>query len=131
HKWLYDNEGNLKSPNEIQRHGLSEIYNIQDYDISAFLEFLGIESPEDELDLSEEQKAAYLMGKKLLEEGVTEDELAEALNMIKSRKKAASTEQKGNQEEEDDFMDDAIDDTLNRLKKGIKTKRKAKSENTE
>lgn len=131
HKWLYDNEGNLKSPNEIQRHGLSEIYNIQDYDISAFLEFLGIESPEDELDLSEEQKAAYLMGKKLLEEGVTEDELAEALNMIKSRKKAASTEQNGNQEEEDDFMDDAIDDTLNRLKKGIKKKRKAKSENTE
>lgn len=126
-KWLYDKEGNLKSAREIQREELNEIYNLQDYDGSAFLEFLGINSPEDDLDLSEEQRAAYLLGKKLMEDGVTEDELAEALNLIKSKKKSPNTEQNGNEKE--DYIDDAIEDTLERLKKGIKKKRKAKAEN--
>ncbi|WP_158624874.1 DEAD/DEAH box helicase [Gynurincola endophyticus] len=128
-KWLYDTEGNLKSASEIQREDLNEIYTSQDFDISAFLEFLGIESPEDELDLSEEQRAAYLLGKKLQEEGITEEELAEALSMIKAKKKSAGAQGNPNTDEEEDFMDDAIEDTLDRLKKGIKKKRKARAEN--
>src|SRR5690606_5204685 len=128
-KWLYDKEGNLKSASEIQREDLNEIYTSQDIDISACLEFLGIESPEDELDLSEEQRAAYLLGKKLQEEGITEEELAEALSMIKAKKKSADAQGNSNSDEEENFMDNAIEETLDRLKKGIKKKRKARAEN--
>lgn len=129
-KWLYDTEGNLKSASEIQRKDLNEIYTSHDFDISAFLEFLGIECPEDELDLSEEQRAAYLLGKKLQEEGITEDELAEALSLIKAKKKNAGAQGNPDTDEEDN-MDDAIEDTLDRLKKGIKKNRKARAENQE
>ncbi|MBL6445889.1 AAA family ATPase [Fulvivirga sp. 29W222] len=128
-KWLYDKDGNLKSAREIQREELNEIYYSQDYDISAFLEFLGIESPEDELELSEEQRATYLLGKKLQEEGITEEELAEALSMIKAKKKSASWQENNDTKENSDFIDDAIEDTLDRLKKGIEKKRKTRSEN--
>lgn len=127
-KWLYDKDENLKSPSEIQRDELNEVYNSHDYDISEFLDFLGIESPEDELDLSEEQRKAYILGKKLQAEGITEEEFKEALGLIKARK---SLEVPLDYSNEEDFKNDAIEETLERLKKGIKKKRKAKAENQE
>jgi hypothetical protein len=107
-KWLYDNEGTLKSASEIRRKDLNEIYTSRDYDISTFLEFLGIESAEDDLNLSEEQRATYLLGKKIQEAGVSEDELAEALSKIKAKKKFAASQGNANTDDTSDFMDDDI-----------------------
>lgn len=128
-KWLYDKEDVLRSTKEIKRDELNEIYNLKDISSSSLLDFLGIKKVEEELDLSEEQKSAYLLGKKLQEEGITKEELEEALSMIKAKKIASSIQ--ANPTKEEDFMDDAIEDTLDRLKKGIKKKRKAKAENHE
>lgn len=122
-KWLYDKEGVLKSASELQREDLNEIYTSQEYDISEFLDFLGIQTYEDKLNLPEEQRRIYQIIKKIQEEGFTEEELVEALNIVKARRKLAGAPGNFNADEID-FVDDAIEATLDRLKKDIKKKQK-------
>lgn len=126
-KWIYAQEGQLKSVHEIKQNELHEIYQVDNSDAIALLNYLGIENPEDNLNLTDEQKTAYMLGKQLMEEGISVEELAEALQLIKSKKRISNPSQNGHQTSEEDNMDVAIDDTLQALKEGIKNKMKDKN----
>lgn len=128
--WLYDRDENLKPASKIRLEELNEIYSLQEYDCSAFLQFLGLENPDEDLDLTEEQRSAYLIGKKIKAEGFTEEEIAEALSIIKAKKNSIGTLSNDHYREVDDIInDDAIENTLTGLRKGIRNKRKVKDKN--
>lgn len=128
-KWLYDKDDNLKSPTEIYIEDLNEIYTNYSGDYSEFIEFLGIKSNMEGLNLSDEQKETYLLGKKLQEEGLTEEEIEELIKIVKSRKPLFDEEVVEDEKEEDDFIDKEISNTIEQLKKGISKKRKEKEKN--
>ncbi|MCG7856693.1 AAA domain-containing protein [Flavihumibacter sediminis] len=126
-KWLYDKDGNKASANQITRETISPYYNIEDTYASILLEFLDIENPDADLDLSEEQKEALNLGRKLIEEGITQAELAEFINILAARKRAAATQQEENVKDEVSVGEEEIEEMLSKLEKWIKKKRQSKA----
>ncbi|GAB3910637.1 DEAD/DEAH box helicase [Mucilaginibacter boryungensis] len=122
-KWLFDKDLNLVSAAQLSRETIDGAYNTEDVYADVLLEFLGIENPDADLDLTDEQKLALDWGRKLLDEGITQAELAEFLNMINSRKKAGANQQEAGSKEQADVDDEEIEEMLSKLKKGIKKKR--------
>ncbi|MFZ6024536.1 MAG: DEAD/DEAH box helicase [Bacteroidota bacterium] len=125
--WLFDNAGIAKPTSELSRETLNEAYNTEDMYASVLLEFLGIENPDADLELSDEQKAALNLGRKLIDEGITQDELTEFINMIAARKRAAANSKKEDDPTDVTVEDEEIDEMIAKLKKGIKKKRETEA----
>lgn len=134
-KWLFGKEGNKVSAEQLTRETISPDYNIEDPYAGVLLEFLGIENPDADLDLTEEQRQALNLGRKLIEEGITQAELTEFINMLAARKREAVVQQNDSPKDEVPIDEEEIEEMLSRLKKGIKRKRqteaKEKAEQTE
>ncbi len=119
--WLYDKNGNIQVAHTLTKETLNEAYNLEDPFADVLLEFLGIHNPDANLNLTDSQKQALSIGRKLIDEGVTQGELDEFINMIANRKRSNSDEKstgEGTTVEEED-----IDAMLSNLRKGIKKKR--------
>lgn len=128
-KWLFDKEGNLVSAAQLTRETISPEYDVDDAYANVLLEFLAIENPESELDLTEEQKQALKLGRKLIEEGITQAELAEFINMLAARKRSALNHQDDDTKEKEQVSidEDEIEEIFSKLKKGIKKKRRSEA----
>ncbi|RZK12776.1 MAG: DNA helicase [Flavobacterium sp.] len=126
-RWLYNNDGNLAKAEELSKELINSMYNLDDTYSGLLMEFLGVENPDADLNLSEEQKKALNIGRKLLEQDVTQEELAEFFRMVAARKRAARNSET-EEENEEELNDDRLQDTLNKLGKGIKKKRLEKSQ---
>ncbi len=125
--WLFDKQGIAKPASELSRETLNEAYNVEDMYASVLLEFLDIENPDADLELSDEQKAALNFGRKLIDEGITQDELNEFINMIAARKRAAAGIKKEDETADISVGDEEIDEMIAKLKKGIKKKRETEA----
>jgi hypothetical protein len=97
-KWLFDKKGNKVSADQLKWESISPDYNIEDAEV--LLEFLGIQNPDADLDLTEEQRHALSLGRKLIEEGITQEELSEFINMLAARKITDAAQQKVNKNDE-------------------------------
>lgn len=89
--WLFDKYGILKQTSELSSLTLNDAYNLADINANILLEFLGILKPDADLSLNEEQRLALNFGRKLINEGITNDQLNEFINMIADRKLASPT----------------------------------------
>lgn len=123
--WLFDKEGNAKVPSELTREQLNPIYNLDDPFADVLLEFLSIHNPDANLNLTDSQKQALLIGRKFLEEGITQNEIDEFLRMLAERK--AVTHGPTFKETEVNVSEEEIDTTLSSLRKGLKKKRQDSS----
>jgi hypothetical protein len=126
-KWLFDKKGNPASTSELTRETLSSSYNIEDSYSAVLLEYLDIENPDADLDLTDEQKQALNLGRKLLEEGVTQEELTEFISMLAARKLAMTNSKKEQDNDELLIDEEEIEGMLTKIKKGIKKKRETDS----
>jgi len=126
-EWLYDKQGNIMSAVKLTRETINSQYNIEDPNALVLLEFLGVENPDADLELSDEQKAALNLGRKLIDEGITQDELTEFINMIAARKRAVANSKKEDDPTDVTVEDEEIDEMFAKLKKGIKKKRETES----
>ena len=125
-KWLYNSEGVLSTSAELSYQNLNEEYNTEDYYAEVLLEFLGIYNPDAGLSLNAEQKAAIELGRKIAEEGLTSEEIAELIEMISDRKRRKQNEGSQDDGNSDDHKGD-IDGIIAKLRRGISKKRKTDS----
>jgi hypothetical protein len=126
-RWLYDNTGTLNSISEIQFDNLNENYLLSNDEDSTLIEYLGLSTIEDELNLSEEQKNTYLMGKRLEAQGISNEELEEILSIIKIRKRTAFNQNEISAVHSEEEIDNPIDETIKQLKDNLTKKRLNKS----
>lgn len=133
--WLFDKNGNLQVSDDLTKENLNESYNLGDPFADVLLEFLSIHNPDANLNLTDSQKQALSIGRKLIEEGVTQGELDDFISMIASRKKANSPTIDVPHDDGNGVADEDIDAMMNSLRKSIKKKRqvpeKPESDNTE
>lgn len=78
---------------------------------------LEISNPDAELKLTAEQMAAYEFGKKLLQQGVTQNDLPELLQMLLQKQSGRNTDTSTN---ENDHEGTAIDKTLKKIREKFK-----------
>lgn len=119
--WLFNKQGIAEPASELSRETLNEAYNTQDLYADVLLEFLGIENPDTNLELSDEQKEALNLGRKLIDEGITQDELNEFINARKRSKASIKTEDEA---ADSSAADKEMDEMFAKLKKGIQKNRK-------
>jgi len=121
--WLFNKEFEPMPASELSRESLNERYNIEDIYANVLIEFLEIKNPDADLALSEEQKTALSLGRKLLDEGITQEDLDEFINTIAARKKAELKRENEDEYEDSSIENEDIDEMIAQLKKGIKKKR--------
>lgn len=125
--WLMDKEGNFIAPSELSIDTLNEAYNVQDAYASVLLNFLGINNPDADLNLTEEQLEAYKIGKQLLDENITAEELSEIKRMLAARRiEAEQPELPLPAVDEVHISETEIQTTLTNIGKGIKKNKKEK-----
>lgn len=129
--WIYNKEGIALPANQLTAEAINDEYNLEDVYTGVLLEFLGIVNPDADLDLTDEQKAALNLGRKLIDEGITQDELNEFISMIAARKRSITINNNGTKDSSDIFVDETeIDEMISTLKKGIKKNRIIESKPT-
>lgn len=129
-KWLYNNDGRLVAVEDMRPDTLSRSYNLKEPQAEALLEYLGIKNPDGDLDLTAEQKQALALGRKLLDEGITQDEINEVISILAAKKRAAaSTADKLH--DKTASADHDLDQMMSKLKKDIRKKRTEESADTE
>jgi hypothetical protein len=120
-KWLYDNGNIIISATDISFQSLNSAYNVEDENTNVLLEFLGISDPN--LNLSTEQFQAFNLGKKLLEEGITSEDIAQLINDLKFRKNKPVIANTEATSFDNLFNEEDIDKVLSDLKKKMISKK--------
>lgn len=127
-KWLLNKENEFVSPAELSISDLNECYNLEDPYTNVLLEFIGIINPDAEMDLTEEQKLAYDMGKKLLAENITPEEFNAFIEEIARRKSTPEPGPAFLPADEVPVNESDFQKTLSNINKGIKKNRREKQE---
>ncbi|MEI9809448.1 MAG: hypothetical protein WDO16_17105 [Bacteroidota bacterium] len=126
---MYDKNNKLVSATELKRESLHSSYNTEDTYAPVLLELLGIDNPDLELGLTDEQKQALHLGRALMEEGITQAEVAEIIGLLEARKQQAAAKQQGGKSKESkesiSVEEEEIKQTLAALKNDIKKKKQA------
>ncbi len=81
-EWLYTKSNTVVPPSNLSVEDLADGYDTISTEAKSLIEFLGISNPDAELNLSDEQMLAYEFGKKLLQQGVTLNDLPELLQVL-------------------------------------------------
>ncbi|MDV3492469.1 hypothetical protein BAS06_06875 [Elizabethkingia miricola] len=127
-KWLLNKDEEFVAANELSIEGLNECYNQDDPYIHVLLEFLGIINPDADLDLTDEQKKAYELGKKLLAENITPEELSAFIEEMARKKSVAEPTGSLSPTNEIPLTEYDFQKTLSNINKGIKKNRKQRLE---
>ena len=129
-KWLANNEGQFFAPKDILFENLNERYDRSNHYVEILYEYLGINNPEVDLKLTDEQRQAYDIGKKFLAENITQDELNAFLEDIAKRRmtEVSEPETSTDQNNEIRISDYDLQRTLAGINKGIKNNRKQREE---
>jgi len=122
-KWLYNKDGKLVAVKDIRPETMGSAYDVKEPQAEALLEYLGIKNPDADLDLTNEQKIALALGRKLLEEGITQDEINEVISILAAKKRAAAPVVAEKSAEKTTPADDDLDQMMSKLKKDIRKKR--------
>lgn len=128
--WLLDKENNFRKPGELSLEDLNERYNLEDHYVNVLLEFLEVNNPDADLNLNDEQLQAYQIGKKLLAENITPDELNDILSELTKRRKIPEPAPTLFPLSEVPIFDADISDTFSKINKGIKKNFKEKLDKT-
>lgn len=127
-KWLLNKDEKFVSAKELSIESLNDGYNLDDSYASFLLEYLGIINPDAGLDLTDEQKRAYELGKKLLAENITPEELNTFIEEMARRKNQPKPESTLFPIDEVPLTDDDFHKTLSNISKGIKKKKSQRQE---
>ncbi|WP_343643160.1 AAA domain-containing protein [Chryseobacterium sp.] len=127
-KWLLNKDEEFVAASELSIEDLNECYNHDDPYIHVLLEFLGIINPDADLDLTDEQKKAYELGKKLLAENITPEELSAFIEEMARKKSAAEPAGTLFPTNEIPVTEHDFQKTLSNINKGIKKNRKQRLE---
>ncbi|APU97167.1 hypothetical protein BV902_13090 [Sphingobacterium sp. B29] len=127
-KWLLNKDEEFVSASELSIDNLNECYNQDDPYINVLLEFIGIINPDADLDLTDDQKKAYELGKKLLAENITTEELNAFIEEIARRKSSVEPITTLFPINEIPITDNDFQKTLSNINKGIKKNRKQRLE---
>ena len=119
--WLFDNSGNIFSPSGITAAKLSAVYDTESNDSVSILKFLGLYSPEASLNLSDEQKTALTLGRKLIEQNISQQELDEIISIIRTRQNQESS--LGKVAPDNGNVEDELEKVLGNIRKEIRKKR--------
>ena len=122
-EWLFNKDKVRKISTELKVDTLNDAYNLDDPFANVLLEFLGIHNPDANLNLDDAQKQALAIGKRILEGGITQNELDDFINMVSARKRTAIEPETTTEESFNVTNENDIDATLANLRKGIKKKR--------
>lgn len=120
-KWIFDKNGIGITISELTLEILNSGYNIENENTNVLLEFLGVSNHGNNLNLSTEQLQAFNLGKKLLEEGITSEDIAQLMNNLLFRKNLPVNTDNSNNNNL--FNEEDIDKVLSDLKKKIITKK--------
>ncbi|MBK9557826.1 MAG: hypothetical protein IPO47_18780 [Bacteroidetes bacterium] len=116
-EWIYTKENSLSVASALTVDDLAEGYEILNTEAKSLMEMLEISNPDAELKLTAEQMAAYEFGKKLLQQGVTQNDLPELLQMLLQKQSGRNTDTSTN---ENDHEGTAIDKTLKKIREKFK-----------
>lgn len=115
-KWLLNNKGEFVTPKDITRTTISDCYNLSDPNAKAILDFLGIndEIPktieEDKSNLTDDQREKVEFAERLIELGITDEDIL-ALTKIKKARDAKAVREEKQQVEKAD-IDEIISDLV-------------------
>lgn len=116
-EWLYTKTNTIVSASAISVEDLADDYDIISNEAKSLIEFLGIANPDAELNLSDEQLSYYELGKKLSQQGITQKDLPDLLQLLLQKQSGKSTDTSTN---ENDDEETAIDKTLKKIKEKLK-----------
>jgi hypothetical protein len=121
--WLFDKNEKTIPISETTLENLNSAYNIDNENANLIFEFLGISNELNDLNLSSEQLQAFNLGRKLLEEGITSDDITALINNLNERKNKTLNPNIDNSLNNNLFNEEDIDKVLSDFKKKIITKK--------
>lgn len=107
-KWLYDKTEKLCSVDELKADDLHEMYESSSLAAQNLISLLNFKKSVNDPQLSEDQKDIYDLGKLIKQAGYSEEEVFEALELLREAKKPKPESKKTNvlTNDTDDFSDD-------------------------
>ncbi|UUF12588.1 MULTISPECIES: DEAD/DEAH box helicase [Flavobacterium] len=130
-KWLLNKDEEFVCASQLSIDDLNENYNQDDPYINVLLEFIGIINPDADLDLTDEQKKAYELGKKLLAENITAEDLNVFIEEMARKKSSNEPVENHFPLNEVPLNDKDLNKTLSNINKGIKKNRKQRLESNQ
>lgn len=124
-EWLYTKENSLSVGSSLSVDDLAEGYDITSNEAKSLMEMLEISNPDANLNLTDEQMLAYEFGKKLLQQGVTQNDLPELLQLLLQKQSGRNTDTSTNKDDEEGT---AIDKTLKKIRDKFKNTDKGEIE---
>lgn len=126
-EWLFTKENTLAISTSLSVENLAVGYDTISIEAKYLLEFLGIANPDAELNLSDEQLLFYELGKKLSQQGITQKDLPDLLQLLSQKQTGKSIDTLTNQNNDEET---AIDKTLKKIKEKFKQPEVAATEST-
>jgi hypothetical protein len=126
--WLLNKDDDFVAASELSVDDINESYNTGDPYANVLLEYLGVVNPDAELELTDEQKKAYDLGKKLLAENITPEELNAWIDEMTRKRNSEESEPQPSSDDEVPVTDSDFQKTLSNINKGIKKSRKEREE---